>query len=389
MADGYRKMLTAVGNDYDLRETLDKIEKAGNARRDVIAKIKAQNEELYSLVSVEPPDTEILRQLLDKNTTLFSYYVTDKVLFIWAITKDQVHLERIKITREEVARLVSSFVVAIVAKDKKQTEYLSEKVYDVFLKPVIPFVSGDRIGFIPHGPLCYLPFAAMSYKGQYLVDGFSIFYLPNASVLKYVSKKQMTQEMKVLAFANPDLGDKQLDLPYAEAEVESIKKNIPQTTIFLKREATKEKAKEMIGNYDIVHFAARGIYEESAPMKSGLLLSSAEPNDGRLTTGEIFKLKFKGRVVLMSACKALPGLSSTGVEIAALNRSFLYAGSPSVVATTWNIEDKSTANFMDIFYRNLKKNESIADSLRFTQNEMIKLGYTPYDWAAFILTGRY
>jgi CHAT domain-containing protein len=390
MADGYRKVLAAAGGDFAWKKALDKIEKAENAHRDVIIKIKAQNEELYSLLFVESVNTDDIRQLLDKNTTLFSYYITDKVLYIWAINKDRVHLERIKITREEVAKLISSFIAAIIAKDKKQAGSLSEKVYSIFLKPVIPFVSGDRIGFIPHGPLHYLPFAAMSYKGQYLVEGFSIFYLPNAGVLKYVlKKKQPAQSTNVLAFANPDLGNKQLDLPYAEAEVESIRKIIPQATIFLREEVTKTKAKAMIGSYDIVHFAARGLFVEDAPMNSGILLTPAAQDDGTLTAAEIFKLQFRGRVVVISACKTAPGISSTGEGIVALNRSFLYAGSPSVVTTIWNVDDNSTATFMDIFYRNLEKNESIADSLRVTQNEMIRLGYTPFDWAAFILTGKY
>ena len=91
----------------------------------------------------------------------------------------------------------------------------------------------------------------------------------------------------------------------------------------------------------------------------------------------------------MSACKTALGLSSTGTEIMGLNRAFLYAGSPSVVATLWNIEDKSTAVFMETFYKNLKNNEDIADSLKNTQLDMIHRGYEPYDWAAFILTGKY
>ena len=389
MAEGYRKVLAAAGGDFAWKKALDKIEKTENAHRDVIIKIKAQNEELYSLIFVESLNTDEMRQLLDKNTTLFSYYITDKVLYVWAMNKDRVHLERIKITREEVAKLISSFIVAITAKDKNQAESLSEKVYSIFLKPVIPFVSGDRIGFIPHGPLHYLPFAAMSYKGQYLVEGFSIFYLPGAGVLKYVLKKKPAQGSNVLAFANPDLGNKQLDLPYAEAEVESIKKIIPQATIFFREEVTKTKAKAMIGSYDIVHFAAHGLFVEDAPMNSGILLTPTAQDDGHLTAAEIFKLQFRGRVVVISACKKAPGISSTGEGIVALNRSFLYAGSPSVVTTIWNVDDNSTAAFMDIFYRNLEKNESIADSLRVTQNEMIRLGYMPFDWAAFILTGKY
>ncbi|PKN77361.1 MAG: hypothetical protein CVU52_00825 [Deltaproteobacteria bacterium HGW-Deltaproteobacteria-10] len=389
MADGYRKMMSAVGGDPAFKNAQDKIEKAQTGHRDVILKIKEQNEELYSLVSVVTPDTGDIRQLLDTNTTLFSYYVAEKILYIWAVNNDRVHLERIKINKEDVSGLVSSFNKAIVAKDKKQTAALSEKIYDTFLKPVIPFVKGDRIGFIPHGGLYYLPFAAMSYKGQYLIDGFSIFYLPGAGVLKYVIKKEPSRGLNVLAFGNPDLGNKQFDLPYAESEVENIRKIIPGTTVYLKSEATKNKVREMFGNYDIVHFATHGLFVEDAPMYSGLLLAAGPEGSGRLTASEIFKLRFKGRAIIMSACKTALGLSSTGTEIVGLNRAFLYAGSPSVVATLWNIDDKSTAIFMENFYKNLKKNEDIADSLKNAQIEMIRRGYEPYDWAAFTLTGKY
>jgi CHAT domain-containing protein len=389
MADGYIKLLAANGDNLILNNTLNKIEGAESANLDIISKIKVQNEELYSLISVEPLDINYIIQLLDKNITLFSYYVTDKTLYVWAVNKDRVHLERIKITREEVANLVSSCNKAIAAKDKDQANSLLEKAYETFLKPIIPFVSGDRIGFIPHGSLHYLPFAAMSYKGQYLVDGFSIFQIPNAGMLKYVLKKQSVPCLKLLAFGNPDLGSKKFDLPYAEAELESIKKIIPQANIFLRGAATKSKAKDLIGNYDIIHFAAQGLFVENDPMNSGLMLSPTAQDEDRLTAAEIFRLQLKGRLVLMSASKVSPGLSATGAEIVGLNSSFLYAGSTSVVSTLWNINDKSTAVFMSYFYKNLKKNESIADSLRVTQNEMIRLGYLPFDWAAYILTGKY
>jgi CHAT domain-containing protein len=389
MTDGYIRLLAADGDNLILNNTLNKIEEAESANIDIISKIKSQNEELYSLISVEQPDINYIIQLLDKNITLFSYYVTDKTLYVWAVNKDRVHLERIKITREEVANIVSSCNKAIAAKNKDQGNSLLEKAYETFLKPVIQFVSGDRIGFIPHGSLYYLPFAAMSHKGQYLVDGFSIFQIPNAGMLKYVLKKQSVSGLKLLAFGNPDLGSKIFDLPYAEAELESVKKIIPQASIFLRGAATKSKAKEMMGNYDIIHFAAPGLFVENDPMNSGLMLSPTAQDEDRLTVAEIFRIQLKGRLVLMSASRVSPGLSTTGVEIVGLNSSFIYAGSTSVVSTLWNINDKSTAVFMDYFYKNLVKNESIADSLRVTQNEMIRLGYLPFDWAAYILTGKY
>jgi CHAT domain-containing protein len=148
---------------------------------------------------------------------------------------------------------------------------------------------------------------------------------------------------------------------------------------------------EMLDKYDIVHFAVRGIFAGDLPLNSGLLLAAdgEGDGDGRLTTAEIFKLRFNGRVIVMSANTIKQGISFTGPEIAELNRAFLYAGSPSVLATLWNIEDKSIAIFMNIFYKNLKKNESVADSLKETQAQMIRRGYAPYDWAAYVITGIY
>jgi CHAT domain-containing protein len=389
MADGYKKLLNATSNNAEMKIAISKIEKAENSQRDLLSKIKEQNEELYPLLTVEETNCEDIRQLLDKNTTLFSYYQENNVLYIWALNKDRIHLERIKISREDVAKLVWAYNAAITSRDIDKYESLSQKVYNTFLKPVIPFVSGDKIGFIPHGAVYYLPFAAMTHKRQYLVDGFSIFYLPGAAVLKYVMKREPLKSFNVLAFGNPDLGNKKLDLPFAEAEVESIKKIIPQATVFIRSEATEKKAKEIAGRYDIVHFAVHGLYAGDAPLNSALLLASGGKYDGSLMLNEIMKLRFKGRLMIVSGSKVAPSVDSNGMEIMGFNRSFLYAGSPSVLTTLWNVEDNSKSVFMGIFYKTIQKNESIADSLAETQGEMIKLGYEPYHWAAYILSGKY
>jgi CHAT domain-containing protein len=208
-------------------------------------------------------------------------------------------------------------------------------------------------------------------------------------MLKYILKKQPAPGLKLLAFGNPDLGSKKYDLPYAEAELESVKKIIPQASIFLKDTATKSKVKELISNYDIIHFAAPVLFVENDPIASGLLLAPNAQHEDRLTVADIFKLRLQGRLVLLSASRVSPDLWATGAEIVALNSSFLYAGSASVVSTLWNINDKSTAVFMDYFYKHLEKTGSTADSLKIAQNQMIRLGYLPFDWAAYILVGKY
>lgn len=388
IAESYRKLLAKFsGNDLALKRKLASLREKEKEHLALLAKIEEQNEELHSLLTIQPVNNDDIRRLLDKNTTLFSYYVSDKILFIWAVNKDRVHLEKIKISREDVHKTVAAFNVAISSRNRRQVEAISQKVYETFLKPVIPFVSGDWIGFIPHGPLHYLPFAAMNYRGQYLVDVFSVFYLPWAGILKYEMKKRPLAGEKILAFGNPDLGNRQMDMPLTEAEVSGIRKIFPQTKIFLRAEATENKAVEMLDDYDIVHFAVRGFLNGDLPMNSGLQMSSGGYGDGWLTAAEIFKLKFRGRAIVMSNCRIAPGLFSNGMEVVLINRAFLYAGSPSVIATLWPVEDKAVAVFMEILYKNLKANKTVADSLRKTQAEMINRGYAPHHWAAFILTG--
>jgi len=384
-----RKQILRVPGEEAVRVLTEKLEKAEETYRNVVLKIKKENEELYSMVSVQPTDIDTIQKLLDQNTTLFDYFVTDNLLYVWAVQKERIHMERIKISKDELSELVSSFLTAVMSKDRKKTNFLSQRIYDAILKPIIPFVSGDRIGFIPHDSLYYMPFTAMSYKKQFLVEAFSIFYLPNTGVFKYAMDKQVSKGLKVLAFGNPDLGDRDMDLPYAAMEVESIKKRIDQTTAFFNRMATKSKVKELMGEFDIIHFATHGQFLPEFPMNSGLLLAPDSQDDGRLTALEILKLRFNGRAVVMSACKTALGMSSTGTEIVGLNRSFLYAGSPSVISSLWNVDDRATAQFMDHFYKYLEAEKDIADALKMAQVDMIRKGYAPYYWAPFILTGRY
>ncbi|MEI8348886.1 MAG: CHAT domain-containing protein [Candidatus Omnitrophota bacterium] len=89
-----------------------------------------------------------------------------------------------------------------------------------------------------------------------------------------------------------------------------------------------------------------------------------------------------------------------------LTRGFIYAGSPLILASLWNIDDKSTSLLMENFYKDLKNNPK-AESLRLAQLSLIKSkikpdseqrGFVtkkpasvdsghPYYWAAFELVG--
>jgi len=381
------KRLAAVQSEKASQELLAGLVKAEGSYRDIVVKIKRENSELASMVSVQSPAPSVIQAHIPADTALVDYFVTDQTLYVWAVDRDKVHLERVKLGREDLRALVASFLEAIQAKDQAATRALSQKLYDALLKPVLPFVSASNIGLVPHDVLYYLPFAALSDQGKYLVESHALFSLPNAAVLEYLAERKPAEKLRVLAFGNPDLGRREFDLPFAEAEVAAIKGRFPSAVVFTGQSATKEKAKELLGQgFDIAHFAAHGNYSEETPLESGLLLAPAEA--GRLSALEIFKLRCPGSAVILSACKTALGRSATGSEIVGLNRSFLYAGAPSVLATLWSIDDQATATLMGSLYAGLEKKTSLAGSLRAAQLDMIRAGLAPYFWAAFVITGR-
>jgi CHAT domain-containing protein len=67
----------------------------------------------------------------------------------------------------------------------------------------------------------------------------------------------------------------------------------------------------------------------------------------------------------------------------------IFAGTSSVLVSLWNVNDKSAAQLMTSFYRNMEKDGmSKSAALKKARLEMIRKGFShPYYWSTFILIG--
>ena len=146
-----------------------------------------------------------------------------------------------------------------------------------------------------------------------------------------------------------------------------------------------------------MHLAVHGVFNESRPQLSGLVLSPdpEREHDGFLSVGEVFGLDLECDQVVLSACSSARGELLTGEGIEGLTRAFLYAGARSVVSTQWDVAGDPTARFMDLFYGGLGESagtHALAEAKRaFLRGEADLAGDLdpahPYFWAAFVLTG--
>lgn len=182
--------------------------------------------------------------------------------------------------------------------------------------------------------------------------------------------------------ANPNLGDEAYNLRFAEREAKEVAKVYPQSAVYVEADATKSKAVSLSPNYEILHFAVHGELTEDDPMGSALLLVG----DGKLSVAEIFSLNLKADAVVLSACETALGKISNGDEIIGLTRAFIYAGTPSVIATLWKVNDRASYELMREFYSDLKMMKK-SEALRQAQLKTMKEFPQPFFWAAYELTG--
>jgi CHAT domain-containing protein len=94
---------------------------------------------------------------------------------------------------------------------------------------------------------------------------------------------------------------------------------------------------------------------------------------------------------VLSACETAVGSIGNGIEVSALNYSFMRnGGAKSVLASLWQVNDGSTSDFMRKFYINLRTGEnSRVEALRKVQLDFLQSQEFshPYYWSGFTLTG--
>ena len=153
-------------------------------------------------------------------------------------------------------------------------------------------------------------------------------------------------------------------MPGAREEGRRVAARLGRDVTLLTGAAASEAAvKRLAGDQRILHFATHGLVSAERPLASSLMLASGDGEDGYLRVDEILSLPLAADLVVLSGCSTGLGRLS-GDGIVGLSRAFIYAGTPAVVVSQWDVSDRATAYLMDQFYRSLQLGRGTADALR-------------------------
>jgi CHAT domain-containing protein len=287
-------------------------------------------------------------------------------------------------------------------------------LYDALILPVrqwLPAASGSRLTIVPHGPLFPVSFAALlDERGQYLVERYALHSVPAVAVLEFTERRKQEsagQPPRYLLVADPASqpvlpdGKPLPRLPGARREVNGVARQAPagSATILEGAAALEDRVRALSSDKTVLHFATHAVVRDDRPFDSYLALA----RDGRLTAEKVYGLELSANLVVMSGCRTALG-KVTGDGIVGLTRAFFYAGTPSVLATLWEVADDPTYLLVTEFYKSLKRTGDKALALRDAQLRVLRalrrgevripgafgtltLPEHPVFWAGFVLLG--
>lgn len=344
----------------------------------------AESPELASLVNGTSLSASEIQALIPQGEALIEYYHGGDHLVAFVVTRNG--LEAVALDGRGLLEDVRQFRERLEEVGSDRHAELSRKLHGRLIAPLADRIGGGKLVIVAHGPLHYLPFNALHDGKAYLIERYSPRMLPSASVLKYARSRPVAKTGEILAFGNPDLGDPRLDLANAQAEAIAVTKNRPQSKALLRKDANESAFRQYGDGFRYIHFATHGEFNAEAPLRSALLLAKDAQSDGLLTVDKLYSLKLDTDLVTLSACETGLGKIASGDDVVGLTRGFLYAGTRSIVATLWKVEDQATSYLMMRFYDYLK-NRDKREALRQAQRDTMKQYPHPFFWAAFQLTG--
>ncbi|MBP7777213.1 MAG: CHAT domain-containing protein [Acidobacteria bacterium] len=386
----------------------------------VATDIARQSPRLRALAPTAPLDIEGARRLLPPDTVAVAYVVGEQASHAFVLTRDAVDVFTIPWTRAALEERVARFE-RLVANGESDLGAIAEVGAELFTALVAPaertLVGRARLLVVPDGALHRLPFAALVRRPsrggrgpQYLMEWRPVHQVPSLTVYGQLTaeRRGVVATARVLAVGSPlyassdpvaQRGSDRLiavlaALPGSQREVDALRAIYgDQTTTLSGADATEAGTRAAMGDVDILHLAVHGVVNATFPLDSALAFTPVARDDanGLLQAWEIFeRVRLRARLVVLSACDTAGSRESGGEGLLGLTRAFQFAGAPSVVASLWRVPDEVTPVLMQAFHREVRRGLPIDEALANAQRAMLGRPATahPYNWAAFILSGR-
>jgi CHAT domain-containing protein len=346
---------------------------------------------LAALMVSEPATLESVERAAGAGGYDVLYYlVLEHAVILWHIDGQGAQVWNVFFPRSEVMKDVGSLRDNLTDRARnEQSTFDAQAARELFLfliQPALASIHTHHLVILPHEDLNALPFQVLQnpVDGTYLGERYQISYAPSASVLATLPAQVNLAAGRLLAVADPGIGD-------AAREVEAIGKLYPgRSKVVDDVLVKKDDVKAWASDYNLLHLSVHGKFDPGNPLLSYLSFRSTPTDNGRLTAAEMFGLPLpRNAFVVLSACETGRVEATHANEVMGMVRGLLYAGASNVVLSLWEVQSEATALWMETFYREAQTHtptESARLALIAVKSRK-EYGH-PFFWAPFVMTGK-
>jgi CHAT domain-containing protein/tetratricopeptide (TPR) repeat protein len=319
----------------------------------------------------------------------------------------------------------------------------SAALYNTVLPPVAQrqIYRQPELFVVPTGPLYRLPFEALVTSGEnatphYLVQDHAISYLSSGSLLVVLRSQPRTgAPQTIVAFANPNfsgsptqdngasipamLGAVLLplvpraashgtfpDLPDSATEAHRVAAALHAPLALYQQDDASVQTLESLNlqgglaRFRYVLFATHAVMpDQVAGVTQPAIVLSHPASGGFLRMSDVFALSLHANLVTLSACDSGGGTLTAGEGVQGLTQAFMYAGSPAVSVTQWEVVDPWAGNFTPDFFSHIYGGATPARALQLAKLDMLRnavqlpdtsmraLEAYPFFWASTVIFG--
>lgn len=360
----------------------------------LVAQLEADYPAYYDLKYsfIEPLSANELKDELDAKTLLVEYFVGDRYIFIFTISREGLQFfqqEKAADFGESIQAFRQVLQLTDPTGQEERFSAASYRLYQYLLeKPLAKWVgtsSLKRLKVIPDDRLLQLPFDVLltaptadglnARTAPYLLKKYAISY-GYSNQLAFGKKRDRKRIEKAnapfagfgleyddftfqgLAGSNLEqVGGKQRNmgrLKYSDDEVLEAAAILGGRT-WINQKATKAAFLENANRYGILHLAMHALVDNEQPLNSALIFSrTADSSDFMLKAADLYSQRIEADLAVLSACNTGFGSLEKGEGIRSLARAFTYAGCNRLMATLWEASDHSTKDILLAFYETAK-----------------------------------
>lgn len=319
-------------------------------------------------------DLDKVKLSLKNDEAVIYYYWLDKQhLLVAFVDRENVSAEICHVSEND--RTTIDEMASLAQRVTRSSGYLDEiKTLSDLLLPGNCrklLSTKERLLLSPHRYLHALPLHALDWKGSYLIERFSVTYVPNLTSLLVTHNGN--NEPSFLGVGTCDYyvpGCPLAPLENALREVRDIEKVYVEreiaATILSEHDANEDRLMQMeqsgeLSRFTHIHLAVHGANIQSdTPLESHLFL-----RDSILEALEIANWEIKADLVVLSACcagqRAIRGRGMDelpGDDLFGVSAAFFSAGARQILSALWPVQDSVARQLMVEFHHNLMSGQT-------------------------------